>query len=312
MNEPHKPEMAKPTGRRFQFGMKVLFALPVVVAVFFSVASYWGLGAAILFFVAVFGTAGLFCSTTRRITIVALAALLATALLLPMWSRAVSPARRCQCGNNVNRIVRALHNYHDAHGSFPPTYVADENGRPMHSWRVLLLPFLDQQLLYEQYDFDEPWDGPNNSRLAAQTPDPFQCPEEPRRMIPTTSYVAVIGSETMWPGSQPISLNDFTDDPAETLLVVEVANSGINWMEPRDLDISAITLEVNPKNGRGISSLHPGSRFPREPGGAHVAFADGSVRFLPDTTVPEDLRAMLTRSDGESIDIDDATNRGAE
>jgi len=221
--------------------------------------------------------------------------------LQPARSRARPAARKAQCRNNLKQIAIALHNYHDAHGSFPPAYIADEDGRPMHSWRVLILPYLDQKALYEEYDFDEPWDGPDNSRLAAVEGYLFQCPEEQLGMIPVTSYVAVAGPNSMWPGGNPTSFGDCADDPDNTLLVVEVANSGINWMEPRDLDISEITPQVNPKNGRGISSLHAGSKSPRKPCGAHAAFVDGSVRFLPENTRPEQLRAMLIRSDGEPV-----------
>lgn len=74
-------------------------------------------------------------------------------------------ARRVSCLNNLRHIELALHNYHNAHGCFPPAYIVDESGRPMHSWRVLL-PYLEQEALYDQYDFSEPWDGPNNRKLA--------------------------------------------------------------------------------------------------------------------------------------------------
>ena len=301
MDDRQHRETAKPTPR-FQFGLKHLMALPVVLAVFFGIASCLGVGEAfvILWILAtVIGTAGLFYSATRRVSIVGLAFLLITPFLLPTWSRAGPEERKAQCRNHLKQIVLALHAYHDEYGSFPPAYAADEYGRPMHSWRVLILPFFEQRLLYEQYDFNEPWDGPSNSRLADQVLHSFQCLQEPWQMTPTTSYVAVVGPGTMWPGSEPMNLDECSDDPSNTILVVEIANSDIHWMEPRDLDISEMPLEVNPKNGRGISSLYPGSRFPRKPRGAQVALADGSVRFLPENTQPEELRAMLTGSGGD-------------
>ena len=78
-----------------------------------------------------------------------------------------------------------MHDYHGKNKHFAPAYVADENGKPMHSWRVLLLPMLEQQALYESYDFDEPWNGPNNSRLLAQTPPSYQCPQNVWKAIKT-------------------------------------------------------------------------------------------------------------------------------
>ncbi|MEZ6114117.1 MAG: DUF1559 domain-containing protein [Pirellulaceae bacterium] len=83
-------------------------------------------------------------------------------MLLPAVQTAREAARRSQCSSNLKQIELALHNYHDTFKSFPPAYIADANGRPMHSWRVLILPFMEQRELYDQCRFDEPWDGPNN------------------------------------------------------------------------------------------------------------------------------------------------------
>src|SRR4051812_9073955 len=71
-------------------------------------------------------------------------------------------SKRTQCKNNLKEIALALHNYHEAYGCFPPAYIADKDGRPMHSWRVLILPYLDEKPLYLKYRFDEPWNGPHN------------------------------------------------------------------------------------------------------------------------------------------------------
>ena len=87
------------------------------------------------------------------------------ALLLPAVQSAREAARRAQCSNNLKQIGLAFHNYHDSYGCLPPAYIPDGNGQPMHSWRVLILPFVEQSPLYDQYDFDEPWNGPNNSKL---------------------------------------------------------------------------------------------------------------------------------------------------
>ena len=70
-----------------------------------------------------------------------------------------------ECAANLTKIGLAMHAYHEAYGCFPPAFVADTRGRPMHSWRVLILPFAGERALYEAYRFDEPWDGPNNRHL---------------------------------------------------------------------------------------------------------------------------------------------------
>jgi prepilin-type processing-associated H-X9-DG protein len=301
MNEQQKPN---PTGR-FQFGMKYLIAAPVPVALFFGIGTWLGSYWAFLFLLFVVVLLGIYLATTtlERLTIVAIVGLLA-AILLPAGQTGYTPHSRSECSNNLKQIALALHNYHNVHGSFPPAYIADKNGRPMHSWRVLILPFLEHGGLYEQYDFNEPWNGPNNRKLADIPIAAFNCPADNKEPSTTTNYLAVVGPDTAWTGSESTSLADFAGDKGTTLLVVEVADSGIHWMEPRDLHVLQMALTINPPAGQGISSHHLG--------GAIAAFADGHIEYLPETVSPEDLRAMLTWSGGEPIDIDDAMNRGAD
>src|SRR5678816_1789236 len=97
------------------------------------------------------------------------------ALLLPAVQSAREAARRSQCKNNLQQIGLALHNYHELCGSFPPAYFTDESGRPIHSWRVMILPQLDEMGLYSRYRWDEPWDGPNNSKLLSEMPAVYRC-----------------------------------------------------------------------------------------------------------------------------------------
>ncbi len=81
----------------------------------------------------------------------------------------------------LNQLMLGLHNYHDVYGSFPPACVKDDRGRPLHSWRVLILPYINEQALYEQYDFSVPWNSPHNSRLNDRMPDMFHSCTEVRR-----------------------------------------------------------------------------------------------------------------------------------
>ena len=221
--------------------------------------------------------------------LVVLAGLLFPSISTPAWV-----GRRISCGNNLKQIVLALHDYHDIYGSFPPTYIADENGRPMHSWRVLLLPYMDQQPLYDQHRFDEPWDGPNNRKLADQIEWTYSCPEDHpnQRSNPSveTSYVAIVGDHTAWQGEKALTLADFVDGTSNVLLIVEVHNSGIHWMEPWDLHVSQMATVINAPHGQGIGSAHPG--------GAQVGLADGSVRFLRDDTPRDVLRSHIQIDDG--------------
>lgn len=215
--------------------------------------------------------------------------------------KAREAARRSQCKGDLFYLRFAFENYHEAYGCFPPAYVADANGRPMHSWRVLILPFIDQASLYSKYRFDEPWDGPNNRQLATRIANgdhsPFHCQsdtsERGKRDPLMTSYLAVVGPGTAWQEGKCTKSSDIADDPEATLLLVEVADSGVHWMEPRDLHIGQMAPTVNPKAGQGISSRHPG--------GAHAATTGGHCRFLSDDLSAGTLHGLLTIRGGERI-----------
>lgn len=112
------------------------------------------------------------------------------------------------------------------------------DGQPWHSWRALILPFLEQEPLWKEYRLDEPWNGPNNSKLLKRRPDFFACHEfDGKFNVPKnqTSYVAVVGSETAWPGPASIDVKQITDGTSNTVLVVEVKDAGIPWLAPIDL-----------------------------------------------------------------------------
>lgn len=210
--------------------------------------------------------------------------------------KAREAARQKQCRNNLKQISLALHNYHEAHGCFPPAYVADEDGRPTHSWRVLIRPYLDASPFYNQYRFDEPWDGPSNSQLIARERSAGgwqQCPSDHHDDPFTTDYLAVVGPGTAWNVDHPVSLDDMTDGPSNTLLLVEVVGSGIHWAEPRDLILGQMAPTVNAKPGLGISSRHVD--------GAYGLMADGSVVFLSDKLSPATIRGLLTIDGGEDV-----------
>jgi hypothetical protein len=211
------------------------------------------------------------------------------------------PNHRGTCHMNLKQIALALHNYHDTYGSFPPAYIADTSGRPMHSWRVLILPFIEQKALYDQYRFDEPWDGPHNRLLADAMPRVYRCPSDPgaKPDSPLMSYLAVVGPETAWPGEKARTFRDFKDGTSNTLLVVESHGSGIHWMEPRDLHTGQMAREINPSHGQGICSCHGSQREI-----AQAAFADGSVDALSNDLTREEVEALLTIAGGEGNPLD--------
>jgi prepilin-type processing-associated H-X9-DG protein len=186
-----------------------------------------------------------------------------------------------------------MHNYNQAYGCFPPAYLADKNGKPMHSWRVLLLPYMDQKALYDMYRFNEPWDSANNRRVTDLAIGLYQCSSEPDRKNPTTNYMMVVGPHMLSDGPHSKTLKEITDGTSNTIMVVEVADSGTWWAEPHDLNFEQMSFKINNSKRQGISSYHVG--------GVNVAFCDGSVRFLRDSTNPELVKAMLTIDGGEPI-----------
>jgi hypothetical protein len=212
-------------------------------------------------------------------------------LLLPRVGSGPA-APRTECKNHMVQLALAMQSYHEVYGCFPPAYIADKEGRPMHSWRVLLLPFLEFGDLYKEYTFDEPWNGPHNRELAALPIELFRCPSDTGRKT-DTSYFVVVGPRTIFPGASSIKIADIADGTSNTILIVETVESGINWLEPRDMSYEEALRGINPKTAWGISSRHEGV--------AQVALADGRVRFLPDKTPVDQLRLFLERDDGQTV-----------
>ena len=195
------------------------------------------------------------------------------------------------CANRMKQIGLALKQYEKRYGCFPPAYVPDAKGKPMHSWRVLLLPFLELDV-GQKYSFDEPWNGPNNRKLIDTIGKVYHCPTDSGK-CDNTSYVAVVGPGTAWPGTSSTRTSDMRDGPDKTIWIVEVADSGINWMEPRDLSFDQMDFHVNGKPHSSISSCHTRR--------AYVLMADCRVQSLPNTLPPETVRALLTIAGGEVI-----------
>jgi len=242
----------------------------------------------------------------KGITIFLTALLVGLSLvLLPQFqAERTCGLRTPECHNNMKMFALALHEYHDTYGSFPPAYIADENGRPMHSWRVLILPYVGEANLHAEYHFDEPWDGPNNGKFNDWVIHPCRCTEPGADADPTdATYLAVVGPETMWPGDKALTIDDVPDGTSNTILVVEVLNSGINWMEPRDLEFDTMSFTINDPAGNAISSNHRLKRWGPDTPGVNVAMADGSVRWLDADTNPELVRSLLTAAGGEHLAV---------
>ena len=214
---------------------------------------------------------------------------MAAGLLLPAVASARQSARRAQSMNNMKQIALAMIMYENANGHFPPAYIADKKtGKPLLSWRVAILPYLDQQALYDQFHLDEPWDSEHNKPLADMVVATYRSPASQAKPS-MASYLTLRGKDTVFPGKGEIRMADITDGTSHTIMVVEVNDAkAVPWTKPDDLKYD----EKNP--AAGLGGLFPG--------GFNAAFCDGSVRFISNTIDAETLRNLFNRHDGKVID----------
>lgn len=244
-------------------------------------SSGMGAGAAILAVVAVIGVVGLCVIIPIMV-----------ALLLPAVQAAREAARRTACANNLKQIGIAFHNYESAYGTLPPAYLADKDGKPMHSWRVLILPFMEQQHLYDMYKFDEPWDSPNNLRVAEMMPKVYQCPSD-NGPPGFTDYMVITGPETIFDGAKSSRLSQIPDGTSNTLLVVEAKGASTRWTEPVDIELAKSALKT--------FGGPPGDMGSNHVSGSQVLFADGSVRFIRKDVPPQTIKNLATKADGQVV-----------
>ncbi|MEX0824675.1 MAG: DUF1559 domain-containing protein [Pirellulaceae bacterium] len=207
-------------------------------------------------------------------------------LLLPAVQASREAARRMQCSNNMKQIGLALHNYHDTYRSFPPAFTVDESGQRLHSWRTLILPYMDQQALYSQIDLDKPWDDPANQRVAGTAVPAYRCPSTADPQPTTTTYVAVVDPAGVFSGSQAVKIQEIVDGTSNTVMVVETnPENAVHWMSPDDIDMNAFLAGGNQRHAHH--------------GGAQATFGDGSVRFLSNDMDVGIRQAIVTRNGAE-------------
>ena len=224
------------------------------------------------------------------------------AVLSPAAQRPSEPARRMQCGYKLHQIGIALQNYHETYGSLPPAFTVDKNGRSLHSWRVLLLPFLEQRDLYEKIRLDEPWDSEYNQQfhsiqIGPNRDDPFQCPSAglPGRFSRGKStlttdlncyYSVVTGVNTPFPGAESTGFADMEKETKDIVFVVERLMP-VCWMDPNNEIRFSLACDGINRKLEGIGSAHPA--------GVNVVYGDASVRFISNTIDPDEWKELLMR-----------------
>jgi prepilin-type processing-associated H-X9-DG protein len=233
---------------------------------------------------------------SRRLRLVGLLCAAATAVIpfsgltatgQPGWNR--NSGSRALCINNLKQIELALFNYESAHGFFPPRVHRDRQGRPLLSWRVLILPYLDQYELFLRFHLDETWDSPHNRDLIGSMPSIFACPTQANWIRNQTVYQVLDGPGTFLDSSGPTRLSQLSDGPGQTIAIVE-SPVPVPWSSPEDFPFR--TDQPFP----GWEATHPG--------GINCSFVDGSVRFFKATIHESVLKALATRAGGERISPD--------
>lgn len=211
------------------------------------------------------------------------------ALLMPGVRSSRPAALRAHSLNSMRNIGVALMKYSALHnGHLPPAYTTDEQGNKLHSWRTLILPYMDETALFQEIDLEKPWDDPVNE-LARQTKVPgYWCPVMNPDSLQTT-YMAITASGGMFSGPDGIRIEDVNqmDGQTETLMLIEVPiKHAVHWMEPIDADERLLEL---------LDDDHHHSKV-------HVIYADGHSETLPTDIDRETLKKLITCNGGEKID----------
>jgi hypothetical protein len=192
-----------------------------------------------------------------------------------------------ESADNLHQLMLAMYNYHEQHKAFPPPAIYSKDAQPLLSWRVLLLPFLGEGDLFKQFRLDEPWDGPNNSKLIDRIPKVLAPVRGDMKVPHATFYQVFTGKSTVFEGIKGIRKDDISDGTSNTILVVEGADP-VPWTKPQDLIYR--TGQPLPKLGGLFNS------------GFNAALCDGTALFIRRSVQEKTMRAFITRNGDEQID----------
>jgi hypothetical protein len=218
------------------------------------------------------------------------------ATIVPAIVKVRESAGKAQSTNNLRQIALAFHNYHDVYKAFPPQANQDKQKKLLLSWRVHILPFIEENVLYQEFKLNEPWDSPHNKKLIARMPKFYRSPlSRPDLEEGKTTYVLPVGPKLLFNGAKRPKIQQITDGTSNTILALDADDSqAVIWTQPADWRVDP----MSPKKGAVRAGL-----------GILAAFCDGSVHVLPGTVDAEQIWALLTPTGGEVIDWKKITGR---
>ncbi|MCC9605785.1 DUF1559 domain-containing protein [Blastopirellula sp. JC732] len=212
-------------------------------------------------------------------------------LLAPAIAQTQQAAQQAHSIVNMKQIGLAFHNFADTYKRFPPAqFPKDQDGKPLLSWRVYLLPYLEQNALFDQFHLDEPWDSEHNLKLAKFMPEVYQAPGVNLKDPTLTTYVVPQGKNAFSTGDgKSLGFQDFTDGTSNTIMAVRTTpEAAVVWTKPDDWQFDP----QKPFQGLAVDDK-----------GAFMAlFADGSVRWLTTAIGAEDMKNYIERNDGNYIE----------
>jgi hypothetical protein len=217
----------------------------------------------------------------------------ACAILLPFFQKTSEDWGWQRTKASLRRVSFALRSYRETHGRFPPAVTYGKDGQPLHSWRVHLLPYLEQDTLYRQLRLDEPWDSPHNLPLLKETPKCYRPAREDAKPPGTTHFLAILGADA------PFEKGQVSESGGNAILVVEVSEP-VPWAKPMDLAYDPD--QPIPSLGMGrVKPVRVLGYDLKYNAGFTACFSDGDVRFM-DMRIPDAaLRQLITGEDNEKV-----------
>ncbi len=220
----------------------------------------------------------------------------AAGLMIPAIIRVRESARRVASMNNMRQIGLSLQEHEMRHGAFPPAYTADKDGKPLLSWRVAILPYIEESNLHEKFRMDEPWDSEHNKQFLKSMPSTFMSPSSSAGPG-MTNYLTIRGKDTAFPGAKATSAAQIRDGMSHTIMLVEASDAkAVPWTKPDDFEYD----EENP--AAGLTGVRHG--------GFIALFCDGSSHFISQYVDADILKLLFTANDGQPVDVWDLDGRG--